>query len=80
MSTPADLSKDDKPISIALLSHDKPSQSLQPKPATIQKWLNEEPYEEPWSTFSSRVENCSISDAHELLKELDRGMAQDMKM
>jgi hypothetical protein len=51
----ADVANTVKPLSTTDLVHNERPQSRQPKFVAIEKWLEEESHEEPWST-SSRIE------------------------
>jgi hypothetical protein len=63
----ADMAGTAKPLLSTRLAHNKRPQSQQPRSAAMQKWLEETPHEEPWSTSSRTIEKCSVSEIQDPL-------------
>jgi hypothetical protein len=78
MSPSKDMADVDKRISSTHPTRNGHCQPLQHQPTAIQQWLEGNPHDEPWSTSSRRIQNCSFTEAQRLLDELEQEMARDM--
>jgi hypothetical protein len=77
MGSSADMTNTDKHLSSSPSTDNNHSQSRQ-HPAAMQKWLEERPHEEPWTTCSRKVERHSTPEGGKVQKELEQDFAQDL--
>jgi hypothetical protein len=76
MSSSTDMTNIDDHLSATPPTYQEQPQPRQLQPAAIQRWLEESPHEEPWTTYSLIVEELSISEAQNIPEEMERDIAQ----